>query len=48
VLTDLQNLIVHACWQIGLTIVAVVIESELDPLITKIDKLITFVERMDK
>ena len=47
-ITNLRNIIVHSYWQIDLEIIAQVIESEFDPLIAELTRLITFVERMDK
>jgi uncharacterized protein with HEPN domain len=47
-IADLRNLIVHAYWQIDLDIIADVIHNRLDPLITELNTLITFVERSEK
>jgi len=47
-IADLRNIIIHAYWQIDLGIIANIIESRLDPLITELDRLIAFVERSDR
>ncbi len=44
---DLRNFIVHAYWQVDLEIIADVIWNRLDPLISELDRLIAFVERME-
>ena len=41
----LRNMVVHAYWQLDLTIIADVIESRLDPLIQSLDRLIELLER---
>lgn len=47
-IADLRNIIIHAYWQIDLSIIANIIENRLDPLITELDRLIAFVERSDR
>jgi uncharacterized protein with HEPN domain len=42
---ELRNLIVHAYWQIDLEIITGIIESEIDPPMQKLDKLISFLEQ---
>jgi uncharacterized protein with HEPN domain len=44
---ELRNLIVHAYWQIDLEIIAGIIESEIEPLIVKLDTLISFLGQGD-
>ena len=44
---DLRNFIVHAYWQIDLEIIADIIEHRIDPLVSELERLIAFVERMD-
>lgn len=45
---SLRNFVVHAYWQVDPDIIAGIIESEIDPLVQKLDALIVFVEHMDK
>ncbi len=45
---DLRNFIVHAYWQIDLEIIADVIEKRIDPLLSELEKVIAFVERVEK
>jgi uncharacterized protein with HEPN domain len=44
----LRNHLIHAYWQIDLEIIADVIKNRLEPLIADLDKLIAFIERVDK
>jgi uncharacterized protein with HEPN domain len=44
----LRNHLIHAYWQIDLEIIADVIRNRIDPLVAELDKLITFVERIEK
>jgi uncharacterized protein with HEPN domain len=44
----LRNHLIHAYWQIDLEIIADVIKNRIDPLVAELDKLITFVERIEK
>jgi len=43
----LRNFIVHAYWQVDLEIIVDVIRSRLDALVSELDSLIAFVERME-
>lgn len=43
--SDLRNLIIHAYWQIDLEIVAEVLNTRLEPLISSLDKLIDLLEK---
>jgi len=45
---DLRNIIIHAYWQIDLSIIAHIVESRLDPLIAKLNRLIAIIERSEK
>jgi uncharacterized protein with HEPN domain len=47
-IVNLRNIIVHSYRQVDLEIIADVIENRIDPLVAELDKLIAFVERMDK
>jgi uncharacterized protein with HEPN domain len=47
-LSDLRNYIVHSYWQIDFEIVADVIRNRLGALIAELDRLIPFVERLEK
>jgi uncharacterized protein with HEPN domain len=47
-ISDFRNYIVHSYWQIDFEIVADVIRNELSALITELDSLILFVERLEK
>ena len=44
----LRNHLIHAYWQIDLEIIADVIKNRIDPLLAELDKLITFVERIER
>jgi uncharacterized protein with HEPN domain len=44
----LRNHFIHAYWQIDLEIIADVVKNRREPLIADLDKLITFIERVDK
>ena len=44
----LRNIVVHGYWHIDLEIIADVIENRLEPLISELDRLIAFVERVEK
>ena len=44
----LRNHLIHAYWQIDLEIIADVIKNRIDPLVAELEKLITFVERIER
>jgi uncharacterized protein with HEPN domain len=46
--SNLRNYIVHSYWQVDLEIVADVIRNRLDALIGELDRLIPFVEHLEK
>jgi uncharacterized protein with HEPN domain len=47
-IVGLRNHLIHAYWQIDLEIIADVIKNRIDPLVAELDKLITFVERIER
>jgi uncharacterized protein with HEPN domain len=47
-ITNLRNIIVHSYWQVDLEIIADVIEKRIDPLLSELEKLSAFVERVEK
>ncbi len=47
-ISDLRNYIVHSYWQIDFEIVADVIRNRLEALIAELDRLILFVERLER
>jgi uncharacterized protein with HEPN domain len=47
-IADMRNIIVHSYWSIDLEIIADVINNRLDPLIEEPERLIAFVERIEK